>query len=150
MNDVHFVEAHATIAFSFSHAASMEYMLARHQPNILSIEFISELLAALIAFLSSCESFAIVLGKFLVVSDNLIPHEFNCGIQDANEVEFCLNFVFESSSEIIVFHRVPTLLEEADHAAQIDMFRHLAEEMLVPDQYEFFELHFFFVTLAIS
>ena len=125
-------------------------MLARHDPHLLLVEFVDYIASASITLRPSFVSLTIVNKNLGCVSANLLSRQLDSRIQNVDEVEFGLNLLFKSFSEVIVLHGMATLLQKLYHGAQVHMFRHLSQEYLVPDQHKFFELHFLFVAFTIS
>lgn len=71
MNNVKLIKADAAGAFRLGDAASVERMLARHDPHILPVKLIDQLLLAFITLSARFIPFAVVTDQVFGVADDL-------------------------------------------------------------------------------
>jgi hypothetical protein len=119
------IEANLALAFRLSDAASMEVMLAGHDPNLLLVELAHHVSLAGVAFAARLKASTIVEQDLSRMLADLFPGQLDRRVQYVDKIQLCVDFLLKSAPKVIILHRVATLLQKLDHLTQVDMLRHL-------------------------
>jgi len=115
------IEANLALAFRLSDAASMEVMLAGHDPNLLLVELADHVPLAGVAFAARLKAFTVVEQDLSRMLADLFPGQLDRRVQYVDKIQLCVDFLLKRAPKVIILHRVATLLQELDHLTQVDM-----------------------------
>lgn len=126
-------------------------MLARHNPNFLSIPLVDQVRLTTRAFwILIGNTSAVIIKELHRMGHHFLVYKLTSWVEDTDVIDLSLNFCLESISEVVVLHRMAMCLQKLNNFAQIYMLGHLRHEILLSNYEESFEVHLFFVALLIG